>query len=169
MADEERLVFRLATPWFWWTIYDPNQRWTVFSVLNVLIFLVFSPLVILMFILARIFSRPAQRTADEVARYLWNEAQGKSGPRDWDDFVSIPIANSKLEEIRAEDSVEKLESPLSGNDLMEQFGLGPGRWIKALKDYLQNEVVEGRLGKDDKERARGLAEAYAREQDILEE
>ncbi len=75
----------------------------------------------------------------------------------------------RVEEVRAEDAVEKLESPLSGNDLMEQFGLGPGRWIKVLKDYLQNEVVEGRLGKDDKERARGLAEAYAREQDILEE
>jgi poly(A) polymerase len=62
-----------------------------------------------------------------------------------------------------------LQSPLSGNDLMEQFGLGPGRWIKVLKDYLQNEVVEGRLGKDDKVRARGLAEVYAREHDILEE
>jgi poly(A) polymerase len=76
---------------------------------------------------------------------------------------------NRVEEVRAEDAVEKLDSPLSGNDLMEQFGLGPGRWIKVLKDYLQNEVVEGRLGKDDKERARGLAEAYAREQDILEE
>src|SRR5215217_5505300 len=76
---------------------------------------------------------------------------------------------SRVEEIRAEDSVEKLESPLSGNDLMEQFGLGPGRWIKVLKDYLQNAVVEGRLGKVDKERAHELAEAYAREHDILEE
>src|SRR5918999_119879 len=76
---------------------------------------------------------------------------------------------SRVDQIRAEDAVEKLESPLSGNDLMGQFGQGPGPWIKALKDYLQNEVVEGRLGKDDKERARGLAEAYAREHDILEE
>src|SRR5918994_6378000 len=76
---------------------------------------------------------------------------------------------SRVEEVRAEDAVEKLESPLNGNDLMEQFGLGPGRWIKALKDYLQNQVIEGRLGKDDKEGARRLAEAYAREQDILEE
>jgi poly(A) polymerase len=76
---------------------------------------------------------------------------------------------SRVDQVRVEDAVEKLESPLSGNDLMGQFGLGPGPWIKALKDYLQNEVVEGRLGKDDKERARGLAEAYAREHDILEE
>jgi poly(A) polymerase len=75
----------------------------------------------------------------------------------------------RVDEVRSEDAVETLESPLSGNDLMEQFDRGPGRWIKVLKDYLQNEVVEGRLGKDDKGRARGLAEVYAREHNIFEE
>jgi poly(A) polymerase len=75
----------------------------------------------------------------------------------------------RVDEVRAEDAVERLESPLSGNDLMEQFDRGPGRWIKGLKDYLQNEVVEGRLAKDDKDRARALAEAYAREHAIFEE
>jgi poly(A) polymerase len=75
----------------------------------------------------------------------------------------------RVDEVRAEDAVEKLESPLSGNDLMQQFDRGPGRWIKGLKDYLQNEVVEGRLGKDDRDRARELADAYAREHDIFEE
>jgi poly(A) polymerase len=76
---------------------------------------------------------------------------------------------SRVDEVRAEDAVEKLESPLSGNDLMQQFQRGPGRWIKVLKDYLQNEVVEGRLGKCDKDKARELAEAYAREHAIFEE
>ena len=75
----------------------------------------------------------------------------------------------RVDEVRSEDAVERLESPLSGNDLMEQFDRGPGRWIKVLKDYLQNEVVEGRLGKDDNDKARGLAEVYAREHDIFEE
>jgi poly(A) polymerase len=75
----------------------------------------------------------------------------------------------RVDEVRSEDAVEKLESPLSGDDLMRQFGRGPGRWIKVLKDYLQNEVIEGRLGKDDTERARELAEAHAREQAIFEE
>jgi poly(A) polymerase len=75
----------------------------------------------------------------------------------------------RVDKVRAEDAIEKLESPLDGNQLMRQFGWGPGRWIKALKDYLQNEVVEGRLGKDDKERARELAETYAREHDLFEE
>ena len=75
----------------------------------------------------------------------------------------------RVDEVRTEDAVEKLESPLSGNDLMRQFDRGPGRWIKVLKDYLQNEVVEGRLGKDDRDRAHELAEAYAREQGIFKE
>jgi poly(A) polymerase len=75
----------------------------------------------------------------------------------------------RVDEVRAEDAIERLESPLDGNDLMRLFGRGPGRWIKALKDYLQSEVIEGRLGKDDKEKARELAETYAREHDIFEE
>ncbi|MGH3148139.1 MAG: HD domain-containing protein [Rubrobacter sp.] len=75
----------------------------------------------------------------------------------------------RVDEILSVDAVEKLESPLSGNDLMRRLDLGPGRWIKVLKDYLQNEVVEGRLGKDDKVKAYELAETYAREYDIFEE
>src|SRR5215207_8091798 len=75
----------------------------------------------------------------------------------------------RVDEVRVEDTVEKLESPLTGNDLMRQFDRGPGRWIKVLKDYLQNEVVEGRLGKDDRDGASELAETYARKHAIFEE
>jgi rhodanese-related sulfurtransferase len=53
----------------------------------------------------------------------------------------------RVEEIRAVDAVERLDSPLDGNDLMRHFGREPGRWIKALKDFLQNEVIEGRLAR----------------------
>jgi poly(A) polymerase len=65
--------------------------------------------------------------------------------------------------------VERLESPLDGNELMRQFERGPGPWIGALKDYLQDEVIEGRLREDDKEKARELAGAYAREHNLFEE
>jgi poly(A) polymerase len=75
----------------------------------------------------------------------------------------------RVEEIRTLDAVEKLKSPLDGNHLMEHFGRSPGRWIKHVKDYLESEVVEGRLGKDDTERARELAEAYVREHDLFGE
>lgn len=75
----------------------------------------------------------------------------------------------RVDEVRAEDTIERLESPLDGNDLMRLFGRDPGRWIKPLKDYLQGEVIEGRLGKDDTEEARQLAEAFAREHDLFGE
>jgi poly(A) polymerase len=75
----------------------------------------------------------------------------------------------RVDEVLAEDTVEKLRSPLDGNDLMAHFGRGPGRWIKGIKDYLENEVVEGRLAQDDTEGALRLAESYAREHDLFEE
>ena len=76
---------------------------------------------------------------------------------------------SRVDEVRAEDAVERLESPLSGDDLMLHFDRGQGRWIRYLKDFLRDEVIEGRLGKDDKEKARNLAEEYVREHAIFEE
>jgi poly(A) polymerase len=74
----------------------------------------------------------------------------------------------RVDAVRAEDAIEKLESPLDGNQLMDHFGRGPGRWIKELKDYLEAEVVEGRLAKDDKETAWKLADEYAREHRLFE-
>ena len=76
---------------------------------------------------------------------------------------------SRVDQVRAEDAIEKLESPLDGNQLMQLFGRGPGRWIRYIKDYLENEVVEGRLAKGDTEKARELAETYAREHRLFEE
>jgi poly(A) polymerase len=84
-------------------------------------------------------------------------------------IASWESLKQRVDEIRAEDAVERLESPLDGNELMRQFGHGPGRWIGTLKDYLQDEVIEGRLGKDDKKKASELAEVYAREHDLFEE
>lgn len=75
----------------------------------------------------------------------------------------------RVDEVREKDQIEKLESPLDGNELMRLFDRGPGRWIKPIKDYLEGEVIEGRLAQDDTEKARELAEAYAREHDIFEE
>ena len=75
----------------------------------------------------------------------------------------------RVDEVRANDSIEKLTSPLTGDDLMQGFERGPGRWIKHLKDYLESEVVEGRLAQNDTETAWKLAREYAREHNVFEE
>src|SRR5918997_1561796 len=77
--------------------------------------------------------------------------------------------SGRVDEVRSEDAIERLESPLDGNDLMRIFGRPPGRWIKPIKDFLQGEVIEGRLAKDDRDRAREQAESFAREHDLFGE
>jgi poly(A) polymerase len=106
---------------------------------------------------------------DMLLKLAWADITGSAPRRRRIAEESWRSLKSRVDQVQAEDAIERLESPLDGNELMRQFGRGPGRWIKALKDHLQNEVVEGRLGKDDKEKARELAESYAREHDLLEE
>jgi hypothetical protein len=61
--------------------------------------------VLLAFIVVKVvtlpFERPMRRSADEVLRYLVDFLDGTGGPWDWDDFISIPIADPRLEHLRA--------------------------------------------------------------------
>ncbi len=75
----------------------------------------------------------------------------------------------RVDDVRTRDNVERVTSPLTGDELMEHFGRGPGRWIKHLKDYLESEVIEGRLRKDDIETAWKMAEQFAHDQNLFEE
>ncbi|WP_053057570.1 HDIG domain-containing metalloprotein [Rubrobacter aplysinae] len=75
----------------------------------------------------------------------------------------------RVDAVREEDQVEKLTSPVGGNELMARYERGPGPWIKPVKKYLENEVVEGRLAQDDVETAYELADAYVRKHDLFEE
>jgi poly(A) polymerase len=75
----------------------------------------------------------------------------------------------RVDDVRERDNVERITSPLTGDELMEHFGRGPGRWIKHLKDYLESEVIEGRLRKDDTESSWKMAEQFAHDQNLFEE
>lgn len=46
-----------------------------------------------------------------------------------------------------------LKSPLDGNDLMMLFDRGPGPWLRPVKEYLLNQVIDGTLAPDDREEA----------------
>ena len=64
---------------------------------------------------------------------------------------------ARIAEIRAREEVEKLASPLDGNELMALFDRGPGPWIRPIKDRLLAAVLDGALAPDDKEGATALA------------
>lgn len=68
---------------------------------------------------------------------------------------------ARCRELQAQEDVAKLQSPLDGNDLMTMFDRGPGPWIKPIKDYLLELVIDGELEQDDKEMGAKLAQQFA--------
>ena len=75
-------------------------------------------------------------------------------------LARVDALYQRCQEIKAQEDVEKLASPLNGDELMQIFGGKPGRWIGQVKDYLLGLVLDGELGKDDKEQAERLAMLY---------
>ncbi len=68
---------------------------------------------------------------------------------------------ARCRELQAQEDVAKLQSPLDGNDLMTMFDRGPGPWIKPIKDYLLELVIDGELAQDDRKSAVKLAQNFA--------
>lgn len=69
----------------------------------------------------------------------------------------VSALRERIEQILAEEEVEKLASPLDGNELMALFDRPPGPWIKPVKDRLLAAVLDGELAPDDKEGATRMA------------
>ncbi len=67
---------------------------------------------------------------------------------------------ARCEALLAQEEVAKIQSPLDGNDLMAMFSRPPGPWIRDVKDYLLNLVLDGALAQEDKEQAATLARAF---------
>jgi poly(A) polymerase len=64
----------------------------------------------------------------------------------------IKMLDELGERIKGLTSVKELKCPISGNDIMKQFNLSSGPLIGKIKDFVMNEVMEGRLPQDaDKE------------------
>ncbi len=63
----------------------------------------------------------------------------------------------RIEAIRCREDTRRWQSPLTGDELMQQLGLKPGALIGRLKAALMNEVLEGRLAPDDKAHALQIA------------
>jgi poly(A) polymerase len=63
----------------------------------------------------------------------------------------------RLRELDSE-QVQRMKSPLSGDDLMKRYGRPPGPWIREVKERLLDEVLEGNLRPDDEAGAWALAD-----------
>ena len=69
---------------------------------------------------------------------------------------------ARIDAIQSRQDIAALTSPLDGQEIMHLLNLPPGKLVGRIKDYLTNEVVEGRLAPDDQETAARLAAAFVK-------
>jgi poly(A) polymerase len=70
---------------------------------------------------------------------------------------SVAELERRIRELREQEDIARIASPLDGLDLMQLFGRGPGPWIQPIKDHLRELVIEGDLAAGDKETAIPIA------------
>jgi poly(A) polymerase len=80
--------------------------------------------------------------------------------------ASVAELERRIVELRAQEDIARLDSPLDGTELMELFGRGPGRWIKPIKDHLREMVIDGELSMQDKAAAIPIARRLYEELDL---
>jgi poly(A) polymerase len=78
------------------------------------------------------------------------------------------IADLRARFVHLQEQVElaRLESPLDGNDLMRIFERPPGRWIKEVKNYLRELVIDGTLAPDDRNGALQQARSLLAQEEL---
>ena len=67
---------------------------------KILLAIIFLPLAAMAGLLSAVFGLREKRSAAEVATYLRNFVDGGGGEWDWDDFISVPIADPYLDDVR---------------------------------------------------------------------
>ncbi len=76
--------------------------------------------------------------------------------------LDLAPLKARIEQMQLSVPVAKMKSPLNGKELMALTGVTSGPKIGALKQFLLDEVMEGRLDPDDLVTARALAQDYAK-------
>jgi poly(A) polymerase len=72
---------------------------------------------------------------------------------------SVLELEQRIQELRQQEDIARIASPLDGLELMQLFERGPGPWIQPIKDHLRELVIEGELAAGDKEAAVPIARA----------
>ena len=75
---------------------------------------------------------------------------------------NFELVKRKLVEVEEKDALRNFKNPVSGDYIMEVFGIGPCNTIGVLKDYVKEAILDGRIGNNFEE-ADALMRAKAAE------
>ncbi len=59
--------------------------------------------------------------------------------------ANFELVSRKLVEVEAKDAVRNFKNPISGEYVMQVFGIPPGRAIGVLKEYVKNAILDGEI------------------------
>jgi len=72
------------------------------------------------------------KNADKVARYQQN----------------FELVRRKLQEIEEKDAIRNFQPPVSGNEIIETFGIPPGREVGTIKNAIKDAILDGVIPND---------------------
>lgn len=80
---------------------------------------------------------------------------------------NFAMVKAKLEEVEAKDAIRNFRNPITGEYVMELYGIPPCREIGILKEYVKNAILDGEIGNTFTEADRLMREK-AREMGLAE-
>ena len=61
---------------------------------------------------------------------------------------NFELVKQKMVEVEARDSIRNFKNPITGEYVMEVYGIGPGKPIGVLKEYVKEAILDGVIGND---------------------
>ena len=74
---------------------------------------------------------------------------------------NFELVKQKMVEVEARDSIRNFKNPITGEYVMEVYGIGPGKPIGVLKEYVKEAILDGVIANDFQEADRLMREKAA--------